>query len=304
MNILAQVIDKLSNVLIQKGAGDLWLKNIAHLRYEFLRHFYQEKRIRENVIISLTSYPPRFATLEHTIKTLLSQSVRPREVILWLYEKDEKLLPASIKSLQSDKFTIKTTKQNYRSYKKIYPGITEYQNDFILTADDDIFYNATWTAQILQHVRPHEQRILCHRAHRITFDENGVIKPYKQWRWAIGGNKIQEGNDIFFTGGAGALYPPGALAPQDLIPEQFLKLCPTADDVWLYFITTKNQYTPTKVPSDQLEYTWNNSQDIGLMHENVGNHKNDDYINILSQIYGKPWELKDNDHSARVTAQP
>lgn len=118
MNILAQVIDKFSNVFIQKGAGDLWLKNIAHLRYEFLRHFYQEKRIRENVIVSLTSYPPRFATLEHTIKTLLSQSVRPREVILWLYEKDEKLLPASIKSLPSDKFTIKTTTQNYRSYKK------------------------------------------------------------------------------------------------------------------------------------------------------------------------------------------
>lgn len=297
MNIFARLIDKFSNLLIHNGAGDLWIKNIANLRYQFLRHLYQDKQIQQNVIVSLTSYPPRFATLEHTIKSLLSQSARPREVVLWLYEEDEKLLPTSIKSLQSDTFKVKTTKKDYRSYKKIYPAIVEYHRDYILTADDDIFYNATWIAQILEHLKPDERRILCHRAHRITLDESGTIKPYTQWKWQIGGTEAQEGFDIFLTGGAGALYPPGSITTDKNDPENFLSLCPSADDVWLYFITSKNQYTPTKIPSDQLEYTWNNSQDIALVHENIGSHKNDEYIKLLSQVYGRPWE-RENLHQA------
>jgi hypothetical protein len=207
-----------------------------------------------------------------------------------LYEEDAKLLPVNIRLLQGNEFKIKTTEKDYRSYKKIYPAIIDYQNDFILTADDDIFYNATWASQLLEHVHPNEGRILGHRAHRITLDEYGQIKPYTQWKWQIGGNRIHSGFDIFLTGGAGALYPPGSITIDDMNPENFLSLCESADDVWLYFMTTKKRYMPTKIPSDQLEYTWINSQNIALIHENVDNHKNDEYINKLSRTYGESWK--------------
>ena len=290
MNIIGKIIDKFSNYLIKVGVNDEWMRGIVYLRYKILKNLYQEKNINHNFIVSLTSYPPRYPTLEYTIKCLLSQTIRPRQVVLWLYEEDEKILPLSIKLLQSETFKIKTTKENYKSYTKIYPAIIEYPESYILTADDDIFYNATWASQILKHSIPDDKRILCHRAHRIAFDDDDNIKPYSQWKWCIGGEVIHSGVDIFFTGVGGVLYPPAAIPAEDINPKFFLTLCERADDIWLYFMTIKNKYTPTKIPSDQLEYTWRSSQEVALKHDNVDSRRNDEYIRKLVKIYGKPWE--------------
>lgn len=290
MNIIARLIDKISNLIIKMMPNDLSLKIITKFRYKLLRHIYTNKYIStEKIIISLTSYPPRFKILEHTLMCLLSQTIQPK-VVLWIYEEDARTLPPRIQNLLGQKLEIRTTKDDYRSYKKIYPAIKEFPGTHIITADDDIFYNASWAELLLQELKPNDNRILGHRAHRMTFDENGNLKPYNQWNWQIGGNQVRSGFNIFLTGGAGALYPAGSLKAEDLNPTQFMDRCETADDVWLYFATTKNRYLPTKIPSDQLEYTWRNSQSFALKSENIDEAMNDKYLVELTEIFGKPWQ--------------
>ena len=50
-------------------------------------------RLPSELIVSLTSYPPRFKTLHLTIKSLLDQTVRPDRIILWIGRGAMDLIP-------------------------------------------------------------------------------------------------------------------------------------------------------------------------------------------------------------------
>jgi hypothetical protein len=284
------LIDRISNRLINRRSGEQWLRMITRLRYGLFRHLYRRSPPLEHVIVSLTSHPPRYAKLGLTLRCLLSQSHPPSLVILWVFERDFEYLPNDILNLQSERFRIETTKQNYKSYTKILPAAQKFPDAVIVTADDDIFYNATWLSQLLLHFSPDRREVLGHRAHRITTNDRYELNAYQLWDWKIRAQQQpMSGFDVFLTGVSGTLYPPGSLESDMLDPEKFLGQCTSADDVWLYFLTTGNNYIPTVVPSTQLEYTWKGSQSVALKFENVDNNRNDEYMRSLSNLYGQPW---------------
>src|SRR5688500_5188057 len=51
------------------------------------------------LIISLTSYPARFRTLHLSLRCLLTQSIKPDRIVLWIAREDLPLLPASVRKL-------------------------------------------------------------------------------------------------------------------------------------------------------------------------------------------------------------
>ena len=107
IKLIGKITFKLTNIFSKIISLEKILKllTFARLRFQFI---YQKKHnLPGNLIVSLTSFPQRFSTLHLTIKTLLSQSMRPDEIILWIYEKDFSDLPKSILDLQSDIFSIK-----------------------------------------------------------------------------------------------------------------------------------------------------------------------------------------------------
>jgi len=95
------------------------------------------------LIVSLTSYPPRFATLDKTIKCLLRQTVKPDAIVLWIASGDRSKLPDAVTRLERDGLTIACC-DNLRSYKKIIPALERYPNAFIVAADDDLYIWPTW----------------------------------------------------------------------------------------------------------------------------------------------------------------
>ena len=60
----------------------------------------------------------------------------------------------------------------------------------------------------------------------------GSLKSYLQWDFEQG-NKIESSHLNFFTGVGGVFYPPQALHRNVFDSKTFLKICKTADDVWL-----------------------------------------------------------------------
>ena len=218
------------------------------------------------LIVSLTSFPPRFPTLAKTIRSLLSQNVRADRTILWLAEGDEKFLPADVLDLQPHGLEVRTC-PDLRSYKKLIPALRAFPNAFIVTADDDLFYPRDWLERLVGGFVPNEKVIVCVRAHKPARDA-GEFRPYSSWHWElVTSGEVRD--DLFPTGGAGALYPPGALAPETCDAEAFTELCPTADDVWLYCMAKRAGSRHRQVGGRFPLVNWDGTREGGLEHVNV-----------------------------------
>jgi hypothetical protein len=218
------------------------------------------------LIVSMTSYAPRFPTLSKTVRSLLNQDVRPDRTILWLAGADEDLLPAEVRELQQHGLEIRTC-ADLRSYKKIVPALQEFPKAFIVTADDDLYYPRDWLTKLVRGFVPQEKVIVCVRAHKPVRAEVG-FRSYSSWHWEfVTGGEIRD--DLFPTGGAGALYPPGSLAQETSDVESFTELCPTADDVWLYCMAKLAGSRHRQVGGRFPLVNWDGTQEGGLEHVNV-----------------------------------
>jgi len=193
-----------------------------------------EKR-NKKIIVSLTSYGRRLSvTAAATIYSLLRQTMRPDEVILWLDHDNwnDNNLPASIKCLRQWGLTIRYC-DDIRSYKKHVPALSLYPNDLVITVDDDFYYSKYMVERLYRTHIQHPNSIITLRAHRILFDKNGKLLPYNSW------NMMQHDTCIpplFATTGGGCLMQLSLLHSDTLKSELFLSLCPHADDVWFYFM--------------------------------------------------------------------
>ncbi len=183
------------------------------------------------LVVSVTSYPKRFPTLAKTLRSLLDQTVRADRTVLWLANDDT--APADVRALTTHGFEIRFT-TDLRSYKKIIPALSEWPEAYICIADDDTYYEPNWLQSLVSGVAPGV--ISCRRAHRPR-RYNGRLAPYSNWEWSIIGDGRIE--DLFPTGCGGVLYPPNSLDRQVLDEATFQRLCPHADDVWLYMMARK-----------------------------------------------------------------
>ncbi len=237
------------------------------------------------LIVSLTSWPPRFKTLHLTLLSLLTQDMRPDHVILWVADVDYAALPKEVLDLQSHGLEISTC-DDLGPYKKIVPALASDPDAFIVTADDDVYYGPKWLSALCESWDGNLKTIVCHRAHRIAFSVNGAPASYTKWRHNAKGPQVSA--SLFPTGAGGVLYPPGCFSPDVLQSDVFMDLCPRADDVWLYWMAAGNgcAYLVTNYGADVLN--WDDSQKTSLLTENVTHGGNDRQIKKMMDAYGFP----------------
>lgn len=236
------------------------------------------------LVISLTSYPPRYKDLYKTLVCLLGQSMKPDDVILWIASEDMKHLPESILGLASEGLTISET-QDLRSYKKIIPLIETDKNCFVVTADDDVFYPSDWLKDLVDAWDGDMKSIVCARVHKITFHDNGMPKPYNEWQFCIDACGPVKG--FFPTGVGGVLYPPGVFSDEVTNRKKFMEICASADDVWLYWMARNGgRYRNTGKMRDLI--TWEGSQGMALWNFNQTENGNDACIHRMIETYGLP----------------
>ncbi len=220
------------------------------------------------LIVSLTSYPERMYDVHFTVYSLLNQTKKLDMLILYLAEDEfpnmEEDLPQRLLKLKENGLTIRWCK-NLKSYKKLIPALTEFPNDIIVTADDDIYYPSDWLLKLYESYLKNPDNIHCHRAHRISF-KNNEIEPYKNWQTCINYGSTSPIN--FFTGGGGVLYPPNSLHKDALNEELFLKLAPNADDIWFYAMAVLNnkKIQVVEKPCNNIKYV-NPKRELGAYGE-------------------------------------
>lgn len=228
------------------------------------------------VDISLTTYGTRISTVHLTIESIAAGKLLPRRITLWLDDVDAfNDLPERLNHLIQRGLQIKLCR-NYGPHTKYYPEILQSQFDApLVTSDDDILYPQNW---LLDLVKAHEKQpglIHCHRAWRITLIGN-TIAPYNTWQPCY---STKPSFLTFATGVSGVIYPPSFLKSLAERGEEFMRLCPKADDVWLHANAVRQNIRISQVSNYPMHFPpIEGSQDVGLVHYNVGNAGNDPQI--------------------------
>jgi hypothetical protein len=229
--------------------------------------------------------------LHLTLDSLLKQSVRPDRIILWIAEEDLPKVPRRVRALEARGVTIRGC-PDIGSYKKLIFALEEHPDAFIATADDDMYYEPHWMEEMVSAAEPSEKVIVCHRAHRIRIAESGAIAPYDEWEVNVRDDSARRpSTDLMPTGCGGILYPPGSLSPEVTDIALFQRLCPTADDLWFYWMGRRAGSKVVKAGErfPMIEWPMLDAQALSELNWAGGN---DRQIRNLEEEFGNPMRLK------------
>lgn len=191
-----------------------------------------EALCNHEVVVSLTTYSKRIHEVYLTIESIMQGTVKPNRIILWLAENEfkGKTLPVVLQNQIKRGLEVRYC-QDIRSYKKIIPTLTLCPDACIITIDDDLIYEPDIIEHLIQSYKEHPSCISACRIRKIRFDEDGKLTKYNDWH--LGEYEAFPSHYNFLTSGGGTLFPPHLLHSQVGNEELFMKLCPTADDIWL-----------------------------------------------------------------------
>ncbi len=247
-----------------------------------------EKYLDRDVVISLTTYGKRIYTVALAIESLMEQTLKANEIVLWLdYSFRNQTLPMSIRKLQERGLTVKYC-EDIKSYKKLIPALKAYPDSIIITADDDLLYEYDVVEKLVAGYKTNPKIIQCNRMHKMILNAKKKLLPYDEWIFEC---QEVDNPDIlnFATGCAGVLYPPHVFSEQVFDEKTFMAICPSADDIWFKAMTmltdtlVSKVYTHDKGGRDYLIIE--ECQDIALSLENNGNKKNDVQLRAVFDKY-------------------
>ena len=224
------------------------------------------------VIVSLTSFPERINIVVKTVKTLLTQTMKPDMVILWLapeqFPNRENDLPKELLDLREFGLTIDWYR-DIRSYKKIIPTLKKYPDSIIITTDDDIYYAPDTVESLYKSYLEHPEEIQAHRCDWLSVGVNNKIVWAKTRELYKDKHKGESSFRQRLTGYGAVLYPPHSLYKDVLDEEKIAKTIPTHDDIWLWAMAvlagTKTRLV--KGYSESINYI-EDSQQFGLCKVN------------------------------------
>jgi len=228
-------------------------------------------------IVSLTSYGKRLTdTAPYTIATLFNQTIQPNKIVLWVSNEDKKNIPQIMEKMIEKGLEIHFC-EDIKSYTKLIPALQKFPDDYIITADDDLYYPQNWFEQLMAEHKRNPKKIICHRAHGIKVDKNHNLFPYWKWDMCIEPtvyfDNLHQLQSIFPTGVGGILYPPKCFYKDILNKELFMNLAPQADDIWFWAMAILNkEYFGEECPYIVIKNGYSqNLQDVKPEQKQEGN---------------------------------
>lgn len=248
----------------------------------------RQREFAPDVVVSLTSYPARLPQLHLVVRSLLHQTLPPREIVLYLgTDTKESDIPQSLRSLEQFNFTIRTGYEDLKPHKKYLFAMQEYPEDSIITVDDDVIYDKDFVRDLYNCHQKNPSCVCGRRVHRMTKDGAGRIRSYNDWQWEC--REILEPSfQLFATGCGGVLYPPNSLPPEAFDAVAIKSHCLNTDDVWLKFMELKAGvkvvFTNSKI---MHPLTVRKTQASALMHTNTAaENRNDLNIKAMESFTG------------------
>lgn len=208
-------------------------KALVNLCFPVSAYFHKDMGTDPNgtITVSLTTYPARVKTVWITVASLLHQTVKPKRVILWLAEEQfpDHKLPKKLTRLEKRGLEIRYC-DDLKPHKKYFYTMQEYPDDFVVTADDDIFYPENHLEKLWKGHLRYPDSIICLAYQKIQI-KDGAVAPYSAW---FVDRKTRNPSMLLLPIGAnGVLYPPHCLHTEVFHKENLKATTLYTDDLWL-----------------------------------------------------------------------
>ena len=187
----------------------------------------------ENIVVSLTSFPARIGSVHKTVKSILSQTIKPARILLWLadtqFVNHEGDLPDELLALRKFGLEIHWCK-DLRSYKKLLPTLESCTDSVIVTIDDDAVYSSKMLEKLYRTHLDFPSDVVCHKVSKFVLHSDG------RFRVIGGGAHYFSGASALnkLVGVAGVLYPRNCFTTEITDSTLALRLAPTNDDQWFW----------------------------------------------------------------------
>lgn len=251
-----------------------------------LKKIESSEKIKEGLIVSLTSFPARIQNVHLVIESILRQTVLPERVILWLSKKQFKSLdevPKKLLLLTGRGLEIKLCDgEDLRSYKKFYYTVKKYPYADIIIIDDDVFYPSDLIENLLQYQQRYPNTVVFNRGYQVSI-KNKKVQNYNSWK--LLDKQTGPANDIMPTGMGAVLYPNGILPEEALRKDIFMSFCKYADDIWLYSMVLYNGGKLIKTKDQRLFIPVLNLNNKTLTSMNKHENMNDIQLAELNKYY-------------------
>ena len=246
--IISKIINRIAARIVKRVLDRTVPSYFLKTQAQFLNGLNTEKRDKK-VIVSLTSFPGRIADVWIVVECLFRQTYKADKIILWLSELQFEgvVLPKLLIEQQKRGLEIRFVKDDLRSHKKYYYALENFDSSIIVTVDDDVFYHQDVIKTLIEAHQSHPNEVIANRAHKIKFNEEKLILPYR--KWYVNYKSAYSSYLYVPTGVGGVLYPPGSLSNKLLNVDAIKELCLQADDLWLkvgsLLTSTKVHITPS-----------------------------------------------------------
>jgi hypothetical protein len=252
-----------------------------------VRHLRDNNK-KEEIVVSLTSFTPRLNKLYIALGSIFNQSLQPDKVVLYLGDDvDPDQLPQSLLNYCKYGLEIRFV-ENLRSHKKYFYSLREFPEALVITVDDDLIYHKNMVKKLYSTHLQFPKCICAMRTHEIIYDDNHMPCKYSAWLKNSSRYDVPS-DDLFFTSGAGTLFPPACFDDAAYDIEKIKRLCYTADDVWLNCMCRRRNVKIVNVKLDTYEKQLlkvMGTQEVALKHHNLYDSGNDSCIHNLLEEFG------------------
>lgn len=192
---------------------------------------------KERIVISLTTYGQRLFSVENTIQSILSQTMKADRIVLWIANNmKETGIPITLEKMKQRGLEIQYC-EDLKSYKKLIPVMQSEADSIIITVDDDIIYPANMIESMYHTHLAYPDCVVFNYGNKIEVNKDKVL-PYSHWKTETVGKKPSHA--YLGIGVGGVLYPLNALSKEVTRTEIFTEIAPSTDDLWFKVMALLN----------------------------------------------------------------
>jgi hypothetical protein len=207
----------------------------------------------ENLIVSLTSYGPRFKFLNNVLSQIDAQTLKPTKTLLNIDIQEANIFKNYLHDLAKFPNLEVNYVENLGPGKKLIPALVRYPESCIITIDDDLRFRENLFSELWKSHLEYPSSIIATRTHSPRILGCGYLAPYKEWMSDV--TTLTAPRIPMITAGSGALFPPNSLHQGAQNYEKYKEFCFSTDDVWYWFHALLNGSDILKIEDfEDLDY--------------------------------------------------
>lgn len=195
------------------------------------------------IIVSLTSFGERLQIeAPIAINSILHNNILPDKICLTVNSGD--IVPEEL--LHNNLIEIIYSDLDIKGHNKYYHTMLKYPDAVIITIDDDIEYPIDFIEKCVDAYKDFPNVVNACRVHKIKMT-NDHLMPYNMWEWNC--KNEEPSYRLFFTSGAGTVFPPNIFSAFDL---EDIEKTLYADDVYLNNLCRINKIKVRRIPGNHF----------------------------------------------------